>query len=166
MAENPPVAGADVVARLVATRPRLEARFQRQRLDDDEDLPYIQVAAVARAVVESFREGDTEEFSGLFEEVERVLNDGRDEERDLVVVGFLEDVQGALAWAGLDLNALERWLRPAAARAWNDLIELWDAVRARKAARELPAGPFDHDVPEVEDPELRTILRSIYRPLG
>jgi hypothetical protein len=164
--EHEPGAGAEVVTRLVASRPRLEVRFQRQRFDDDEELPYVQVAALARAVVESFGEGDTEEFGSLFEVVEQILEDGTEYERELVVVGFLEDVQGALGWAGLGLTAFDPWLGPSATTAWNDLIRLWDRIRAKKAAGELPPGPFDHGVPEINDPGLRTIFQSIHRPPG
>lgn len=164
MAENDPDVGEGVLTLLVAGRPHLQARFQHQRFDDDEDLPYIQVAALARAVVESLGEGDTREFGSLFEVVEQILEGGTQYQRELVVVGLLEDLQGALGWAGVERTALDLWLGPLAVEAWNNLIRFWDDIRAKKAAGELPRGPFDEGFPEIDDPKLRTIIQGIYRP--
>jgi hypothetical protein len=159
------VARIAVVSRLLAMCPHMKQRWQEVRTDDDEEpLAYIQAASLAEVVVEAFQAGDTECFKALFEEVEDVIGSGTSDQRELVIVGFLEDLQGALGWAGLELNAMERWLGPQARDSWIELIEMWAEIRRKKASGELPPGPFEGSQPEIKDPTLRRIFRQVNRP--
>jgi hypothetical protein len=155
----------EVIEKLLATCPHLRERWQESRIDDDEEpLPYPQAAALAEVVVEAFQAGDTQCFTALFAEVEEAIASGAPDQIDLATVGFLEDLQGALGWAGLEVDAMEPWLGPQAKEAWIALLNVWTEVRRKKATGDLPRGPFDAAMPEVEDPELRRIFHQVYRP--
>jgi hypothetical protein len=152
------------IRRLLAACPRLEAEWQGQRVDDDDGpLPYMQAGALARVVVASLGRGDTEGFDALFAEVERILAFGSGADKELVVVGFLEDLQGALGWAGAEPDALRPWLGGVAGREWDGLTRFWAEVQARKASGELPR---DSATAEPDDPALRRIRRGLHRPPG
>ena len=154
-----------VIERLLATCPQLRDRWQQSRTDDDDEpLSYPQAATLAEVVVEAFQAGDTLCFEALFAVVEGVIETGTPDERELVIVGFLEDLQGALGWAGLEQDAMERWLGPQAREAWIELHKFWAEIRRKKASGELPPGPFDAGLPEVKDPKLRRIMRQAHRP--
>ena len=119
---------------------------------------------MAEVVVGAFQAGDTLCFEALFEEVERVIETGTADQQELVIVGFLEDLQGALGWAGLKQDAMERWLGPQARQAWIELLRFWAEIRRKKASGELPPGPFEAGLPDVKDPKLRRILHQVNRP--
>jgi hypothetical protein len=119
---------------------------------------------LAEVVVEAVQEGDTHCFKALFEEVEAIIGAGTPDQRELVIAGFLEDLQGALGSAGIELNAMEPWLGPRAHVAWIELVNMWADIRRKKASGELPPGPFDFSQPEIQDPTLRRIFRQVYRP--
>jgi hypothetical protein len=88
----------------------------------------------------------------------------KSDESELAIVGVLEDLQGSLGWANLDPLALHPWLGPASIAAWDALQAMWADIARKKRSGELPAGPFDDGVPEVQDPKLRSILRGTIRP--
>jgi hypothetical protein len=145
----------------------LEAAWTQERIDDQEEpLPYMQASALAQVVAAAYSKGQTACFAALFSEVESVVTAGTPEEQDLVVVGFLEDLQGAMGWAGLDAEAIRVWLGPKSYEAWDGLIEMWKDIAKKKASGELPPGPFDSHGPEIKDPKLKGIFRSIQRPPG
>src|SRR5260370_33516609 len=159
------VARIAVVSRLLAMCPHMKQRWQEVRTDDDEEpLEYMQAASLAEVVVEAFQAGDAGCVKALFEEVEVVLGSGTSDQRELVIVGFLEDLQGALGWAGFEVNAMEQWLGPQARESWIELIKMWAGIRRKKASGELPRGPFDASHPQINDPALRRIFRQVYRP--
>jgi len=154
-----------VIDRLLATCPQLKERWNQSRTDDDEEpLAYPQAATLAEVVVEALKTGDTSCFKALFDEVEWIITAGTPNERELVIVGFLEDLQGALGWTDLDETEVEPWLGPQAREAWSELLKMWADIRRKKASGELPRGPFDDSLPEVKDSKLRRIFRQIYRP--
>jgi len=41
---------------------------------------------------------------------------------------------------------------------------MWEEIGRKKASGELPPGPFDTHQPNITDPVLKKIFRSIYRP--
>jgi hypothetical protein len=163
-----PTAGVDpLISRLLTACPELEEAWAQERTDDQEEpLPYMQAAALAQVVAAAYSRGQTACFPALFGEIESVVTAGTPEQRDLVVVGVLEDLQGALGWAGLDADAMREWLGPNSLQAWDGLNEMWKDIAKKKASGELPPGPFDTQIPETKDPKLKKIFRSIQRPPG
>ncbi len=89
------------MSRLLATCPELEEAWAQERPDDqDEPLPYLQAAALAQVVSAAYAKGKTACFPSLFREVEAIVSAGTLDQQNLVVVGFLEDLHGAMGWAG------------------------------------------------------------------
>ncbi|MDQ6944761.1 MAG: hypothetical protein M3256_00515 [Actinomycetota bacterium] len=129
-------------------------------------MPYMQASALAHVVASAYSKGQTACFAALFSEVESIVIAGRPKEQELVVVGFLEDLQGAMGWAGLDADAIREWLGPRSNQAWEGLIEMWKDIAKKKASGELPRGPFDTQLPAIKDSKLKKIFRGIQRPPG
>ena len=153
------------IARLLAACPALQAAWDGERTDDkDEPLPYMQAAALAQVVVDAYSKGQTTCFTELFQEVEAVVAGGAAKEQDLAIVGFLEDLQSAAGWAQVEPDVFRRWLGPKSLEAWEGLFKMWEEIGRKKASGELPPGPFDTHQPNITDPVLKKIFRSIYRP--
>lgn len=161
--QQAPDAASQVIPRLIAACPALEPRWLAERSDGDSDLPYIQTSALARAVVAGLSAGDLECLSELLDEAERILVNGGPDEQALIVAGFLEDLQFAIGWARADTEPFYALLGPRCRAAWDDLVVLWNSIREKKASGELPPGPFDSSMPNIQDPELRRIFQAIYR---
>ena len=154
-----------LISRLLGACPALEEAWVHEQADDqDEQLPYMQASALAQVVASAYSRGQTACFAALFSEVESVVIAGTPQEQDLVVVGFLEDLQGAMGWAGLEADAIREWLGPKSLQAWDGLIEMWKDIAKKKASGELPPGPFDAQLPHIKDSKLKKIFRSIQRP--
>jgi hypothetical protein len=103
----------------VGACPGLGEVWQRERVDDDEaPLPYAIAAALAHSVVRRHAEGDRECLSSLFRDLEEMLaSEGIAlEDKNLLVVGFIEDLQGAIGWAGVDAKPLYALLGPCRGR--------------------------------------------------
>lgn len=128
----------DLIRRLLSACPRLGAEWLEARADDD-DLPlaYLQASALARVVAANAGHGETAGFDELFAEVERILAFGTEPDRELIVVGFLEDLQG---WAGEDRDAVRPWLGALARMEWDALLYFWAEIARKKASGELPPG--------------------------
>ncbi len=133
-------------------------------VDVSEPLPWAQAAALAAVVVATYGSNARECLPGLFAQLETLLATEGHADRELLVVGFLEDLQGEVGWAGLDGADFYKMLGPESRAAWDELAKMWADIQRRKAAGEL-AGPFDAmGMPEVTDPKLRKVLRNVFRP--
>jgi hypothetical protein len=157
-------AAGHVIPLLIAACPAIELRWRAERSANDAGLEYAQISALARAVAAAHVDDDLDCLARLFDEAENILVTGGPGERALIVEGFLEDLQSAIGWAGGEVEPVYALLGPRCRVAWDDLIALWNSIREKKASGELPRGPFDSGIPNIEDPELRRIFRSIQRP--
>jgi hypothetical protein len=130
---------------------------------DEEPMPYAMAAALARSVVRRYSEGERECLSGLFRDLEEMLGSAgtTPEDRNLLVVGFIEDLQNVIGWAGLDAKPFYALLGPISRSEWDDLVRMWDELAKKQASGELPASG---SMPDVKDPQLREILQQIFRP--
>jgi len=154
-----------LIFRLLTACTELEEAWAQERIDDQEEpLPYMQASALAQVVAAAYSKGQIACFAALFSEVESAVIAGTPEEQELVVVGFLEDLQGAMGWAGLEADAIREWLGPKSHDAWDGLSEMWKDIAKKKASGELPPGPFDTQLPDIRDSKLKRIFRSIQRP--
>jgi hypothetical protein len=154
-----------LISRLLTACPELEEAWTQERTDDQEEpLPYLQASTLAQVVAAAYSKGQTACFAALFSDVESLVITGTPEEQELVVAGFLEDLQGAMGWAGLEADAIREWLGPKSRDAWDGLIEMWKDIAKKKASGELPPGPFDTQLPDMKDSKLMKIFRSIQRP--
>jgi hypothetical protein len=140
--------------------------WQQERLDGmDTDpsnpLPYLQASALAHVVVEALVSGNRSCLPALFNRFEDLLTTGPEEDLNLLVVGFIEDLQGALGWAKFDPTPIYAYLGPTSRLKWDDLLRSWEALRKRQASE--PRRDLDA-MPHVTDPKLRRIVQDIYRP--
>jgi len=132
-------------------------------MDDDPDnpLPYMQTAALAQVVLDAYVAEDRVCLPRLFAVLEELLTTLPAAERDLLIVGFLEDLQSAIAWAKFEPTDFYAWLGPRSRRRWDELERFWDDVHKWKAAQ--PSSSFNPA--DINDPKLRKMLRGLYRPL-
>ncbi|HEX9269982.1 MAG TPA: hypothetical protein VF998_09075 [Candidatus Limnocylindria bacterium] len=149
--------------------PQLQFRWEQERsdrmdIDTGSPSPYAQAAALAAVVVATYKSNAGECLPGLFAQLEVLLTTEGQADRELLVVGFIEDLQGEIGRAGLDGADFYKMLGPESRAAWDDLAKMWAEVQRKKTASELP-GPFDSiEVPEVSDPKLRKMVRNVFRP--
>jgi hypothetical protein len=126
-------------------------------IDPTKPNEYAQASALASAVVEAYVAGKQDCLSRLFNALEDVLTTGPSEDRNVLVVGFIEALQGHLGWAERDPTPIYESLGPTSRSEWDDLLRLWEGVRRRQAASLEP-------VPHADDPKLQKIIQDIYRP--
>ncbi len=73
----------------------------------------------------SFKAGKVDGFEPVFAEVERQLATASPEVRDLIIVGFLEDLQNLSLNGNVPLAAWEPWLGNKTSEAWRVLEDFW-----------------------------------------
>jgi hypothetical protein len=154
------------VLQLLRCCPHLETNWQRERIDrmdDDPEFPldYMQTAALAQVVVDAYVANDRACLPGLFTVLEELLTTLPVEDRDLLIVGFLEDLQGAIGWAKLDPAEFYAWLGPRSRRRWDELNRYWADIQRWKATEPSNSSFKPADI---EDPKLRKMLKGLYRP--
>jgi hypothetical protein len=76
-------------------------------------------------VKELYPGGKTEEVQHAFDLMEQWLLNGNQKVRDLVVIGFLEDVQNIASWQPFGRAAFIPFLRPQSRGAWIELERVW-----------------------------------------
>ena len=138
-----------------------QERLDRMDIDPTNPLPYLQASALAHVVVESFASGNRSCLPGLFKRLEDLLTTGPEEDLNLLVVGFIEDLQGELGWAKLDPTPIYAYLGPTSRLKWDELIRSWEALRMRQASK--PRRDLDA-MPPMTDPKLQKIVQNLYRP--
>ena len=84
------------------------------KYSDETDSDYVKVGSITRYVADCVVRGDHDELPTLFEEVERLLVEGNDEVKTLVVVEVLEGLH--------HLPVVRQFLGPETRRAWNGLL--------------------------------------------
>ena len=97
--------------------------------------PYSVVADLARHLVARAKANSDEGFGEVFRAVETGLRDTDTETRDLLIVGFLEDLQNLSLNNDLALEAWLPWLGPETRASWAAVERFW--------AGELSAGQFN-----------------------
>ena len=105
--------------------------------------PYSVVAELARHLVAQAKNNRSEGFAQVFRAVEVELQDPNAEARDLLIVGFLEDLQTLSLNDGLTLESWLPWLGPESRASWSAVERYW--------AGELPADAFNAFVAGTEE---------------
>jgi hypothetical protein len=86
---------------------------------------YNDLGALAQWVVDRMAAGEHDCFATLFSELEALLSNASPKLRDLLVVGFLEDIQNVSTNRGIDPDVVLPFLGRESRRGWFDLIRLW-----------------------------------------
>jgi len=99
------------------------------------DEPYNHLGQLAHHLVNSIKAGKVVGFTPVFAEVEDQLTTASAEVRDLIIVGFLEDLQNISLNRDVPLTAWTPWLGKRTAQAWKVLDDFWSG--------RLPKGQFN-----------------------
>jgi hypothetical protein len=91
--------------------------------------PYNEMAVLARVLVELHDEVDAR-LVDLVDEFERELARADPRTRNLLIVGFLEDLQNSSLRANLSLDWWVTWLGPVTRTAWTAVQRLWSGALA------------------------------------
>jgi len=87
---------------------------------------YNDISEFAHFVVkELYPSGKTEEVQHAFDLMEQWLVNGNQKVRDLVVIGFLEDVQNIASWQPFGRAVFLPFLGPQSRDAWNEIERVW-----------------------------------------
>jgi hypothetical protein len=106
----------------------------------DVELPYIWMGGFVRHVIEARLAGREAEVEAVFAVVEQRIEEPRpgwamSDESNLVVVGFIEDLQnGNLHPPGSSPRDFHACLGPKSRRAWDAMNGFWEMVAGAKPA--------------------------------
>ncbi len=124
----------EAARRLIAVCPGFQDSLTRY-LDTDGrlDEAYNVMSQLAEWVVGQMRANDFTCFSELFDEFERTLSDADTDARQVLVIGFLEDVHNAAVWFHrpadrADADLLLPYLGPQSRTEWFGLVR-WYVAR-------------------------------------
>jgi len=113
-----------LVAEFPAFRPRWEEHLQYW--NGEPAGTYNDIAEFARFVVKDlYPAGSTEEMQRAFDIMEEFLVIGNPKLQDLVVIGFLEDVQIIASWQPFGEAAFIPFLGQKSRAAWDELERVW-----------------------------------------
>jgi hypothetical protein len=100
---------------------------------------YNNTSEFARYLIESFERGQTSEFPAAFEAIERILNQGDQESRDIAAIGIIESLQTIGSNHSCGEDVFIQWLGPTSRRAWSEIERMWegkeslsDVIRAER----------------------------------
>ena len=95
--------------------------------------PYIDIAEFVRHLLYLHRANKMDEFTDVFNVVERMHTEGDSYVRELATIGFLEGIQNILGNSDMDRdnhavdpNVFVKYLRPESLKSWNDLNDFWN----------------------------------------
>lgn len=116
-----------IMPRLLSAFPESANEWQRSQQSDRyvPGEPYNDVGWLARQLVSSMKAAHTGDFDRFFLTVEGLLENATTDVRELITVGFLEDLQNSSLNAAIPLEAWEPWLGPSTREAWRAVTELW-----------------------------------------
>lgn len=119
---------AEVMPRLVAEFPGFRPRWEKH-LEFWEGEPagnYNDITQFVYFVVKDlFLNGELEQVQHAFDRMEDWLQNGNESVRELVVIGFLEDLQNLASRHALSKEAFVRFLGPNSRQAWDDIERFW-----------------------------------------
>ena len=138
------------------------------------------MAELANYVVDTFELGDSQAAHKAFEFAESLIVDGRDEEVNAAVIGFLETVQNVASHRKCGSDAFETFLGPSSRDQWAILNETWKGKTSLAEVVAVETGASlksrwwhfwkkrDKRSPrqllsQVENPELRKLIEQITR---
>jgi hypothetical protein len=133
---------ADVMSRLVEEFPGFRPRWEKHLAlwKGEPAGNYIDIAEFAHFVVEElYASGEPGRVQHAFDLMEGWLANGDRGVSDLVIIGFLEDVQNIASWQTFGREAFVQFLGPKSRDAWNELERVWagknslmDVIRAEQ----------------------------------
>jgi hypothetical protein len=119
---------AEVMARLIADFPDFRPRWEKH-LDFWKGEPagsYNDIVQFAHFIAEDlYAKGKIADLQHAFDLVEHWLANGSQNLRDLIAVGFLEDLQNVASWQEFGKEVFIPFLGPESRKAWNEIEKIW-----------------------------------------
>jgi hypothetical protein len=169
-----PVTREEIEA-IIATVPGFQAAWQGflKCWNKEDSIPwYLAMGELSHYVVERYAQGATEEFPKLFAMIESLLENPSPELENLIIVGLLEDIQNVASHRDFGMSPFQKWLGPRTLVAWDDIRAYIDRVDAWSAQQKPRWWQFwrrrkvfdpEKALAQVESPELKKIIESMYR---
>lgn len=88
---------------------------------------YLSLGWFAEHIVDLYKQNKTDEFTAIFNVVERLHIKGDDYVREAATIGLLEDIQNRLQNEN-DFNTFIKFLGPVSRDYWEKLIDFWNKV--------------------------------------
>lgn len=160
---------------IVATVPGFQTnweRFLKESAAEASPPWYIGMSELAHYVVESYARGATAEFPSLFATVERLLHDPDPELEGLISVGLFEDIQNIASHRDFGFAVFRPWLGERSELVWDEvdagmrkisLLQQGEKPRWWQFWRHREALDPEEALSQVESPDLRKIIESMYR---
>src|ERR1039457_6616925 len=121
------IAHQEAEDRLVAACSGFEETWLQRRAEwgSEQGGHYNDLGALAVWLVDRMAARQLDCFDHLFDELEALLADPSAELRELLVVGFLEDIQNVASNHRVDPDIVLPFLGPEARKGWFELIRMW-----------------------------------------
>jgi hypothetical protein len=119
---------AEAFALLIETFPAAREAWEEHLAEwkgEHETVPYLGVSVFARHIVNLYEAGKTESFPAMFRLIERLIVEGDEEVRSLIIIGLLEDMQNIASWKDSGYGVFTRWLEAHSLAAWTELEKVW-----------------------------------------
>ena len=94
--------------------------------EGEEPGAYNHTSEFARYLVESFESGQTSEFPAAFAAIEKILNEGDQESRNIAGIGVIESLQTIGSNHLCGEQVFIQWLSPTSRRAWAEIERMWE----------------------------------------
>jgi hypothetical protein len=124
---------AEVMPRLIADFPGFRPRWEKhlELWKGEPAGSYNDIAEFAHFVVKDlYPNGNTADLQRAFDLMEQGLVNGNRNLRDLIAIGFLEDVQNIASWQPFGKEAFIPFLGPQCLQAWNEIEKIWTGKRS------------------------------------
>jgi hypothetical protein len=122
------MSSSDAITLLLRACPGIDRQWQ-EHLDDwgnEERGDYNDISIVVHYLVDCYKQEQTDFFPELFNLVERCINEGDNQTRDLMIIGLLEGIQNVASWQSFGNGVFVQWLGPKSREAWKQLERLWN----------------------------------------
>jgi hypothetical protein len=83
-------------------------------------------AEFARLLVVSYERDETSEFPAAFATIEKILNEGDQQAREIAAIGVLEDLQTIGSNHSCGADVFVKWLGPLSGAAWSQIAKMWE----------------------------------------
>lgn len=164
----------EAVESIITTVPGFRSRWEAFLNQwGDEDTPwYLAMGDLASYVVESYEDGHVAELRALFNAVETALVSADESLKELVSIGFIEDLQNVASHHAAGAGVFRHWRGVTSLVVW-DKIEADMRKVAEWTARQKPrwwhfwrrrqAVDYESALSAVENPELRRMIEQMSR---
>ena len=156
------------VEKIIATVPGFQAQWQEFLMEAEKETSppwFLVMGELAHYLVEKYAQQTTAEFPQLFASVEALLHNPSPELENLITVGLLEDIQNVASHRDFGAAPFLQWLGPRSLVVWNEINAYMKRVSDWAAKQEPRREGFDAEkaLSQVENPQLRKIIESMYR---